>query len=248
MDMGTEGRNGRERHARTSGTAPIGRRVHPAELLGPLTELEQKHAPEWLWVAGKVELPLLHPRVAIVGTREPSEAGVEAARDLARSLAAHGVGVVSGLAKGIDTAAHRAAIEAGGRTIAVLGTPLSESYPHSNAALQQEIMREQVAVSQFPEGRPVVRSNFVLRNRTMALIADASVIIESGDTGGSLHQGWEAIRLGRPLFVRRQLLKDPKLTWPRKMVNYGALELDGPESILELVPTPEPLPSLDAPA
>ena len=87
--------------------------------------------------------------------------------------------IVSGLAEGIDTAAHTAAISRGGRTIAVLGTPLDQVFPRQNAALQDQIMREHLAVSQFPAGHPVQRKNFPLRNR-WALISDATVIIEAG--------------------------------------------------------------------
>src|SRR5207249_3924513 len=99
------------------------------------------------------------------------------------------------------TEAHKAAIDANGVTIAVLGTSLHQTYPLENVALQSAIMRSHLAVSQFDDRHPTSPRNFVLRNRTMALIADASVIVESGEGGGSLHQGWEALRLGRPLFI-----------------------------------------------
>ena len=93
--------------------------------------------------------------------------------------------VVSGLAEGIDTAAHQATLEAGGRTIAVLGTPLDQVYPKRNAALQHQLMREHLCVSQFPVGSPIHRRNCPLRNHTMALLADATVIIEATDTSGA---------------------------------------------------------------
>ncbi|MGQ0797662.1 MAG: DNA-processing protein DprA, partial [Methanobacteriota archaeon] len=198
--------------------------VYPEDLLGPLTELERKYAPAKLYVAGDLGKPLPHPRVSIVGTRHPSEEGLDAATRISASLARLGAIIVSGLAEGIDTAAHRAAIDAGGKTIAVLGTPLSRAYPAKNSSLQRLIMTKHLAISQFPEGRPIHRKNFVLRNRTMALLSDATVIVESGESGGSLHQGWEAIRLGRPLFIRKPVLSDPRLDWPRSMADYGAVE------------------------
>jgi DNA processing protein len=129
--------------------------------------------------------------------------------------------VVSGLAEGIDTAAHNAAIEAGGRTIAVLGTPLDRTYPRSNTDLQKRIIREHVAVSQFASGFPTRPSNFILRNRTMALIVSASIIVEASDTSGALSQGWEALRLGRLLFIMESLFQKSD-KWPYEMVNYGA--------------------------
>jgi len=211
--------------------------ISSMELLGALSELEQKYAPERLFVAGKIGLPLPHPRVAIIGTRTPSAEGLRIAAGLSKTLAEHEVIIVSGLARGIDTAAHTAAIEAGGRTIAVLGTPLSETYPPENAQLQSLIMRNHLAVSQFGEGYPTTRSNFLVRNRTMALIADASVIVESGEGGGSLHQGWEALRLGRPLFIHTREFAKQGLEWPREMARYGAVQFKEPSDILDSVPS-----------
>ncbi len=161
-----------------------GREVSSEELLGPLNELERKYAPNRVFLPGPMPLPLPHPRVAVIGTRTPSEEGLAMASHLARPLARQGAIVVSGLARGIDTAAHLAAMEASGKTIAVLGTPLTEVYPRENANLQKRIMESFLAVSQFAEDQPTRPRNFVLRDRTMALIADASVIVESGDGGG----------------------------------------------------------------
>ncbi len=211
--------------------------VSAEELLGPLSEIERKFAPHKLFVAGKIGLPLPHPRVAIIGTRTPSDEGRMMAAKLSRALAQRRVIIVSGLARGIDTAAHTAAVEGGGRTIAVLGTPLSQTYPRENAELQSLIMRDHLAVSQFEEGRPVLRTNFVVRNRTMALIADASVIVESGDHGGSLHQGWEALRLGRPLFIHTDEFAKSGLEWPHKMAEYGAVRFKESRDIMDFVPS-----------
>ena len=225
-----------------NGTIP--RLVTPKELLGPLAVQELKYAPPELHISGRLLLPLLHPRVAIVGTRRPSVEGIEAAKRIARKLAEKGVMVVSGLARGIDTVAHTAAIEAGGTTIAVLGTPLSRFYPAENADLQRRIMRDHLAVSQFPEEAPVRPSNFLVRNRTMALIADASVIVESGEGGGSLDQGWETLRLGRPLFIHAHEFEKSGLQWPNKMARYGAIRFKEPADILEEIPTASPSPDL----
>jgi DNA processing protein len=158
-------------------------------------------------------------------------------------LSRRGVVVVSGLAAGIDTAAHVAALEAYGRTVAVLGTPLTEAHPRSNAALQERLMREQLVLSQFPPDRPVQRGNFPIRNRTMALISDATVIIEAGETSGSLSQGWEALRLGRQLFIAQSIIDNPGLTWPSKMLDYGACALsdDTVEELFSLLPDRSPV-------
>lgn len=212
--------------------------ISSERLLGPLSALEQKYAPGRLFVAGKIALPLPHPRVAIVGTRAASADRLKTAARLSKALAEQGVIIVSGLARGVDTAAHTAAIDSGGRTIAVLGTPLSQTYPRENAELQSRIMRDHLAVSQFEEGSTVQPGNFHARNRTMALIADASVIVESREGGGSLHLGWEAVRLGRPLFVHTREFSKRALRWPRKLAEYGAVEFREPEDILDYLPGP----------
>jgi DNA processing protein len=207
--------------------------VSPQDLLGPLNEVEQKNAPEVLYVAGDTGILEEGARVSIVGSRQASPEGLRRASRLAGLLAGRGIVVVSGLAEGIDTAAHTAAIKHGGRTIAVLGTPLDQVYPRQNAALQEEIMRDHLAVSQYPVGYPVQRKNFPLRNRTMALISDATVIIEAGNTSGSLSQGWEALRLGRSLFLAKSVTQDPSLKWPAEMIHYGA-EVLSDQTIEEL--------------
>ncbi|MCI4319773.1 MAG: DNA-protecting protein DprA [Thermoplasmata archaeon] len=215
----------------------------PEELIGPLTEVERKFAPKHIYMEGTAKLPLVHPRVSIVGTRTPSSAGRQLAGEIASGLAQRGVIVVSGLARGVDTAVHSAVIASGGFTIAVLGTPLSRVYPAENKALQEEISRDHLVVSQFQEGASVQPSNFVIRNRTMALISDASVIVESGETGGSLSQGWETLRLGHPLFIHdREFSK--ALRWPSKMAEYGAIRFRDADDILDFLPTDSPRPDL----
>lgn len=207
------------------------------ELLGPLNDVEKKYAPKKLYVVGDMPIPLPSPRSAIIGSREASLEGLKAARDIARTLVRNGVVVVSGLAKGIDTSAHKTAIEEGGHTIAVLGTPLDHVYPKENFQLQDVIMRHHLAISQFPVGHPTRPGNFVIRNRTMALISDASIIVEAGDSSGSLHQGWEALRLGRPLFIWKSIMNEASLDWPKKMIEYGAMELTDPEEVLDFLPS-----------
>jgi DNA processing protein len=196
------------------------------ELLGrSLNEVEEKNAPARLFVAGDISLLRASPRVSVVGARRASARGLSTALRLSAWLVERGVIIVSGLAEGVDTIAHQTAIDAG-RTIAVLGTALSDVFPAKNRALQQRVMREHLAVSQFATGMPARPANFPMRNRTMALLSDATIIVEAGEKSGSLHQGWEALRLGRPLFVMRSQLEDPALTWPRELDRYGAQPLD----------------------
>lgn len=205
----------------------------PEDLLGPLSEVERVHAPRRLFSCGDVGLLRGSGRVAVIGSRDATPDGVRRAKKLSFLLVQRRITIVSGLAEGIDTAAHTAAIEAGGRTIAVIGTPLDRSYPSSNAALQAKIMREHLVLSQFPVGVPVQRDNFPSRNRTMALVSDATVIIEAGETSGTLHQAREALRLDGPLFLTRSLVDNRSLTWPSNMLALGAHVLS--DSTLEVL-------------
>jgi len=211
----------------------------PEELLGPLNEVEAHRSPKTLYVAGDAGLFRRLPRVAVVGSRKASPEGLKRAQKISRLLVEHGAVIVSGLAEGIDTAAHRAAIEAGGRTIGVIGTPLDKAYPRSNEQLQQEMMAHHAVVSQFPSGYPTRPANFPMRNTTMALIVSASVIVEAGDTSGALSQGWETLRMGRLLFIMESVYANPNLTWPAKMVGYGAqvLSNDNVDQFLDALPT-----------
>jgi DNA processing protein len=212
-------------------------RFTPDQLLGPLNEVEKVKAPKFLWAAGAVGLLKLGTRVSIVGSRKASPEGLKRAAKLARILAERNVVVVSGLALGIDTAAHDAAMAVrGGRTIAVLGTPLNVCYPWQNEARQHRIKEEHLAISEFPVGHPVLPGNFPRRNRTMALVTDATVIVEAGEKSGSLHQGWEALRLGRRLFIMRSAATTSGLTWPAEMRKYGAEVLSKPEDLLNVLP------------
>ena len=184
-----------------------------------------------------MEIPIPAPRVSIIGSRNASEKGLLEAKDIASKLVEKNIVIVSGLARGIDTVAHKTAIEKGGKTIAVLSTPLDKVYPKENSELQDQIMRDHLAISQYPIGHITTRKDFVFRNRTMALISNASVIVEAGESSGTLHQGWESIRLGRPLYLCKNIAENKKLEWPKKMINYGAMILDDPLDILEELPS-----------
>ncbi len=172
-----------------------------------------------LYYAGDLSL-LQRPCVAIVGTRNVSENGAARTKRLARELVDAGVVVVSGLAAGVDTAAHTAAIEAGGQTVAVIGTPLEKAYPAANGHLQETIYREHLLISQFASGERTFRASFPLRNKLMATLSDATVVMEASDTSGTLHQAAECTRLGRWLFIAQSVVDDPSLEWPKKFLKY----------------------------
>lgn len=198
-------------------------KVSISELLGhPLNDIEEKYAPSCVYYQGNREIIFEGPRVSIIGSRHPSEEGLKITHHLTKNLVLKGITIVSGLAEGIDTIAHKVAMEYGGKTIAVLGTPLNQFYPSQNRVLQEKIMTHHLAVSQFQIGSPIQRANFPLRNRTMALLSHVSIITDATENSGTQHQGWEALRLGRPLYIVEDLIAIKKLNWAKKMREYGA--------------------------
>ena len=166
-----------------------------------------------IFYAGDISL-LNHRCVSIVGTRDVSQAGWTRAQRLSKELVAAGVVVVSGLAKGVDTAAMTSAIESGGHVIGVIGTSLAKAYPAENASLQETVWQRHLLLSPFAEDARIFKSNFPKRNRVMAALSDATVIVEASDTSGTLHQAAECQRLGRWLFIMKSVADDPKLKWP----------------------------------
>ena len=192
------------------------------ELFGGLSTYELRHVPDILFMSGDDSLLHHGKRVAVVGSRKPSENGQARARAVAKKLVDLEITVVSGLALGVDTIAHTSAIENGGRTIAVLGAALDNPYPKRNRLLFEKIAEKHLAISQFPSGHPILGENFPRRNRTMAFISDATIIIEASEKSGTRHQGWEALRIGRQLYLLESVATDKSLTWPSEMIKYGA--------------------------
>lgn len=213
--------------------------IQTDHVLTELNPLERKNAPEKLFLEGDISLLTEGRRVSVVGSRKVSEPGIRLTEVLAEALVRHNFVVVSGLAEGVDTFAHETAIRCGGKTIAVLGAPLDKVYPAKNKALLDKIKQEHLAVSQFPLNYPIKAENFPRRNRTMALISDATVIVEASEKSGTRHQGWEALRLGRRVFIMENILQDLDLTWPKEMISYGAqvLTLEDISEVLEDIPS-----------
>ena len=215
------------------------------DLIGPLNEIEQRYAPRQLWVAGDPSIFVAGRITSVVGSCQPSPAGVRRTRRLVSELVKRDIAVLSGLALGVDTAAHTTAIRLGGRTIAVLGTPLDEVTPWSNTRLQDVIIREHVAVSQFDPGSTVKKWNFTVRNRTMALLSPATVIVEAGEGSGTRHQGWAALRLGRPLYFLESAVRSGNIRWINEQIEYGAEILTDQScaEALDSIPSRLPIPA-----
>src|SRR5699024_9863913 len=156
----------------------------------------------------------------VVGTRKVSEDGAARTRKLVRSLVEHDFTIVSGLAEGVDTIAHQTAIDTGGRTIAVIGTPLSENYPKQNKALQEHIARHFPFISQVPvlpyqaQHSRLHRCFVPERNKTMSALSDATVIVEANQTSGTLTQARAALQQGLKLFILENNFQIPDITSP----------------------------------
>jgi len=195
------------------------------------------HPVELLYYRGWWDLIDSPKRIAIVGSRSVSDDGLRRTRKLVKLLVQDGYTIVSGLAKGVDTAAHTTAIDNGGSTIAVIGTPITEYYPPENRALQDLIAEKFLLVSQVPIWRYSTqdyRSNrlfFPERNATMSALAQATVIVEASDTSGTLAQARAALQQGRKLFILDNCFRNPKLTWPAKFQSQGAIRVTGIDDI-----------------
>jgi DNA processing protein len=214
---------------RAAGIEHFGVRVHGAGDY-PARLRDARHPIELLYFQGNWDLTASRC-VAIAGTRHPSHAGVRRAAQLTRQVVEAGFTVVSGLAQGIDTVAHETAIDAGGHTIAVLGTPITGCYPSANRRLQQRIADQFLLISQVPilrHSRQSPQSNrlfFRERNATLSALSEATVIVEAGDTSGSLILGRHALLQKRRLFILDRCFENPDLTWPAKFVELGAIRL-----------------------
>ncbi|MBU1376335.1 MAG: DNA-protecting protein DprA [Alphaproteobacteria bacterium] len=190
---------------------------------------DARYPVELLYYQGAWELTEARA-VAVVGSRKASPEGVKRAQQIARALVQRDFTVVSGLAEGIDTAAHSAALAENGRTIALLGTPLSSVYPATNRALQERIANEQLVISQVPvlrydrQAPPQNRLFFPERNVTMSALTEATVIVEAGETSGSLTQARAALHQGRKLFILDSCFQKG-LTWPARFEAEGAIRV-----------------------
>ncbi|HTO10370.1 MAG TPA: DNA-processing protein DprA [Candidatus Binatia bacterium] len=160
--------------------------------------------------------------IAIVGARAATAYGMEVAESLAAELAARGVTIVSGLARGIDTAAHRGALAAGGRTIAVLGSGIARVYPPENRPLAQEILGRGAVVSQFAPDAEALPFHFPLRNRTLAGLALGVVVVEAAERSGALITAGLAGDLGRDVFAVPGRITSPASRGANGLLKDGA--------------------------
>jgi len=160
--------------------------------------------------------------VAIVGTRKPTNYGLGMAERLGADLAARGITVVSGMAEGIDAAAHRGAMRVGGRTIAVLGSGVDQVFPAIHADLMREIIQNGAVVSLFPMGMPAMAGNFPQRNRVISGLAMGLIVVEAGPTSGALITARHAAEQGREVFAVPGHAGHPCSMGPHSLIREGA--------------------------
>ncbi len=187
--------------------------------------------PVILYVKGQL-LPQDKNSVAIVGTRRGTHYGIETARKLGYQLAYTGVTVVSGGARGVDTAAHQGAINAKGRTIAVLGTGINVVFPPENAELFERIAANGALLTQFPFHRPADKQSFPIRNRIVAGITLGTVVVETGLNGGAMITSNFAIEYGRQVFAVPGRIDSPASKGCHDLIKKGAKLCEGVEDIL----------------
>lgn len=177
--------------------------------------------PPPLYVIGTIK-PEDSLAVAIVGSRRATPYGLGVAESLAAELAARGVTIVSGLARGVDTAAHRGALAAGGRTVAVLGSGTDVIYPPENRGLAADIARQGALVSQFPPGTTPRPWHFPVRNRTLAGLALGVIVVEADERSGALITAGLAADLGREVFAVPGKITSTMSEGPHRLIQDGA--------------------------
>ncbi len=176
------------------------------------------HVPN-LYAAGDVSL-LGRMTVAVIGSRKASPHALATAAAVSRELVSVGAVVVSGLAAGVDASAHRAAMGAGGRTIAVIGTPLERAYPAKHARLQERIWREELLLSPFAPGVRTQRGHFPARNRVLARLSDAVILVAATEESGTIHALREALGTNRPVLVSERLFRG-QVSWLRPLAQHS---------------------------
>jgi len=189
-----------------------------------------------LYVRGDFQGALAQPCIAVVGSRRCSTYGRNAAERLSRDLAAHCLTIVSGLARGIDTAAHTGALEGGGKTVAVMGTGLDDIYPKENRQLAEKICENGALLTEFPLGTPPVSQNFPFRNRVISGISLGVMVVEAAERSGSLITARLSYEQGREVFAVPGNITSSKSFGPNYLIKDGAKLVQIWQDVVEELP------------
>ncbi|MBN2126457.1 MAG: DNA-processing protein DprA [Deltaproteobacteria bacterium] len=204
--------------------------LHDGEYPGLLREIP---GPPALLYAKGMEIPPDRAFVAVVGSRNPTPYGLGAAEKIAQGLARRGVGVVSGMARGIDAAAHWGALGGKGFTVAVLGTGIDRVYPASNNRLFQRITETGIVISEFPPGTPPEPKNFPIRNRVISGLSVGVLVVEATKNSGSLITASLALEQGREVFAVPGSIDSFKSTGCHFLLKQGARLVENADDILD---------------
>ena len=191
--------------------------------------------PPVLFVRGRSEL-LHHPAIAIVGSRHATPPAMRIAKQFAQALAEQNIVVVSGMATGIDTAAHQGALQANGATVAVWGTGINRIYPASNQQLAYELAERSVIISEFPLDTRPLAGNFPRRNRLIAALAQATLVVEAALESGSLITAHLAAEMGREVMAIPSSIDNPQGKGCHKLIKEGAKLVECIEDIVQECP------------
>lgn len=191
-------------------------------------------APLYLFLKGDITL-LNEKSVCVVGSRNANRISMENTERIVKSLIHRNIVVNAGLARGIDTATHTAALNNNGKTIAVIGTPINRYYPKENKNLQIEIEKKGLVISQFPPCNEIFRWNFPLRNATMSGISLATIIMEAGEGSGALKQADYALKQKRDVLIPQSAVNNESIVWPKKYMTRGAKVFSTLRDALEIL-------------
>jgi DNA processing protein len=203
----------------------------------PRTLLQIYDPPVLLYVRGDAKV-LNEPSISIVGTRRPTLYGTQMAERLGREIAARGVVVVSGMARGIDAIAHQGAMTVNGRAIGVLGTGVNVCYPKENKKLYAKVLERGAIISEFPLGTHPAPENFPIRNRIVAGMPLGVVVVEGAQYSGSLITARLAMEFGREVFGVPGNVTQPVSFAPNQLIRQGAKLVTNGEDVIEDLPTP----------
>lgn len=217
----------------------------------PRALLETADPPTLLYVRGRTDL-LNTPALAVVGSRNATPQGIKTAESFAKALAATGLTIASGLALGIDAAAHRGALAAAGNTVAVIGTGVDRIYPARNKELALAIAERGTIVSEFPLGTPALAANFPRRNRIISGLSRGTLVVEAAPGSGSLITARLAAEQGREVFAIPGSIHSPVARGCHQLIKQGAKLVETAQDVLEELgwqartlpaPTPSAVPS-----
>lgn len=204
----------------------------------PQQLLDAKYPVDLFYYKGNLDIAREKKLVSVVGTRKISTEGMYRTKKLVKLLAENGYSIVSGLARGTDTIALHTAIEYNAKVVGVIGTPIDEYYPKENRQFQDFIAENHLLISQVPlyrystEHFKSKRIYFVERDATMAALSKATIIVEAGETSGTLVQARACLQQGRKVFILNSCFENPALSWPKRLEEKGAVRVRDFEDIL----------------